>query len=308
MKITHEIRPELLRRKVHVVVVGAGGTGSALLPRLMQLHHAMLALGHPGGLHVMVFDDDTVSDANIGRQGFFPSDVGQHKATVIINRLNMAWGTRWQGIPQRINKSDRVSADIIIGCVDTRKARAAIIGSMTGETSYYLDCGNSENQGQVVLGQLGNAIAMKKWNRLPTVADLFPEAVNPELDKKDDAPSCSVAEALRKQSLVVNMSMATAAFNLLWTLFREGKLNYSGQFINLQSGMSMPIKMDTDVWAKLGYIAPRVPQYILRKLNVKKPRKPAKAIVGLEPPVAPVPVVPVVPVVPAAPVVQTAAA
>lgn len=273
MKVTHEIHSELLRRKVTVMVVGAGGTGSALLPRLMQLHHALLALGHPRGLHVIVYDDDTVSDANIGRQGFFPADVGQYKACVLINRLNQAWGTDWEGIPQRINKSDRVGADIIIGCVDTRKARAAILGSMRNDKAYYLDCGNMENQGQVVLGQIGNYRLMNRWNRLPSVADLFPDAVNPELDKGDDAPSCSVADALRKQSLVVNMAMATAAFNLLWTLFREGKLNYSGQFINLQTGMSMPIRMDTDVWARMGYISPPIPKYVLRKLNAKK-RKP----------------------------------
>lgn len=278
MKITHEIRPSLLRQKVHIVMVGAGGTGSALLPRLMQLHYAMLALGHPGGLHVTLYDNDTVSPSNIGRQGFFPADVGQYKASVLINRLNMAWGTNWEGIPCRINKSDRLSADIFIGCVDTRKARAAIMGCVRSASAYYLDCGNSENQGQVVMGQIGNGVTMKRWDRLPSVGDLFPEAVNPELDAGDDAPSCSVADALRKQSLVVNMAMATAAFNLLWTLFREGKLNYSGQFINLKSGMSMPIRMDTDVWAKMGYIAPQPSKRVLAALN-RKPRvkKPPKA-------------------------------
>lgn len=279
MKVTHEIRPELLRRTVNVVMVGAGGTGSALLPRLMQLHHALIALGHPGGLHVTVFDNDTVSPSNIGRQGFFPADVGQYKAAVLINRLNMAWGTQWEGDTRRVNRSDRIRADIIIGCVDTRKARAAIMGCVSSAHAYYLDCGNSENHGQVVIGQIGNGFTMKKWDRLPSVADLFPESVNPELDKGDDAPSCSVADSLRKQSLVVNMAMATAAFNLLWTLFREGKLNYSGQFINLKSGMSMPIRMDTDVWAKMGYIAPPAP---VRKSRAKKPKQaPPQEVVAL---------------------------
>ena len=256
MKITHSIHKDLLTRAVKVVVVGAGGTGSALLPRLMQLHSAMLALGHPGGLDVTVYDSDTVSESNIGRQGFLPSDIGLNKATVLVNRLNMCWGTQWHAIPARINKSDRLFPDIIIGCVDTRKARAAIKGCVASSRAYWLDCGNALDSGQVVLGELGSEALMKKQERLPTVADLFPEMVDPSLDATDDAPSCSVADALRKQSLVINMAMATEAFNLLWTLFRTGSVNYSGKFINLKSGTAAPIRMDTDVWARMGYVAP----------------------------------------------------
>jgi len=40
----------MLERSWNVVVVGAGGTGSAVLPSLARLHHAMLELGHPGGI------------------------------------------------------------------------------------------------------------------------------------------------------------------------------------------------------------------------------------------------------------------
>lgn len=262
MKVTHKIQSALLTRAVKIHLVGVGGTGSALLPRLMQLHFAMLALGHPAGLHVVAFDNDTVSESNIGRQGFFPCDVGQNKAMLLINRLNMAWGTSWDGIPNRIKKSDRIQTDIMIGCVDTRKARAAILGSISESShTYYVDSGNAENSGQVVIGEIGNKSIMNNPDRLPSVADLFPEMVNPELDSKDDRPSCSVAESLKKQSLVINTAMATEVFNILWTLLRTGTLNYSGKFINLDSGTGTPIRMDTDVWARMGYIAP-----------VKKPR------------------------------------
>ena len=57
-------------------VIGAGGTGSQMLMGLAQLHTAMIALGHPGGLDVTVIDSDQVSEANVGRQMFYPSDVG----------------------------------------------------------------------------------------------------------------------------------------------------------------------------------------------------------------------------------------
>lgn len=268
MKIIHKIHKELLMRTIQIHVVGIGGTGSALLPRLMQLHFAMLALGHPGGLHVTAYDNDTVSESNIGRQGFFPCDVGHNKATLLINRLNMAWGTSWDGIPNRINKSDRIKTDIIIGCVDTRKARASILGCVESSCAYYLDSGNGENSGQVILGEIGSPATMSRLDRLPTVADLFPEMVDPSLDAKDDRPSCSVAESLKKQSLVINMAMVTEIFNLLWTLIRTGELKYSGKFVNLESGISPPIRIDTETWARMGYVASP------KKERASKPRLP----------------------------------
>lgn len=261
MKFKHSIHANLLLKAIHVVVVGAGGTGSALLPRLMQLHFAMKELGHPGGLQVTVYDDDVVSPSNIGRQCFYPADVGQSKAVLLINRLNMAWGTQWAAFPNRLNKSDRITPDIVIGCVDSRKGRAAIIGSVASPHCYYIDSGNSENSGQVVLGEIGKS--SKTDPRLPHVADLFPDMVNVELDAKDDKPSCSVAEALQKQSLVINNTMANEIFNLMWILIRHGHLNYHGRFINLETGTSVPIKVDTDVWKRMGYAAP----------EPKKPRK-----------------------------------
>lgn len=257
MKFHHNIKPVLLQRAVKVVVVGAGGTGSALLPRLMQIHFSMLALGHPGGLDLVVYDDDTVSPANIGRQGFLPCDIGMNKAIVLVNRLNMGWNTKWKAVPRRVDQSVRLDADVVIGCVDTRKARKAILESISAQHAYYLDGGNSENSGQVLIGEVGDVRVMADANRLPTVADLFPEMVNADLDAKDDMPSCSVADSLRKQSLVINMAIAVEMFNLLYMLFRHGKLTYSGKFINLESGVGSPIRIDTATWERMGYVAPK---------------------------------------------------
>ena len=45
-------------------------------------------------------DADTVSETNCVRQPFSASDVGQNKATVLVNRINMFWGTKWR--PNRL--------------------------------------------------------------------------------------------------------------------------------------------------------------------------------------------------------------
>lgn len=98
----------------------------------------------------------------------------------------------------------------------------------------------------------------KRETRLPHVGDLFPELVDPKGDKADTAPSCSMADALRKQSLVINQAIAVQAFNLLWTLFRTGTLKYSGVFVNLEVGRTNPLPIDPVAWARFGYgVAPK---------------------------------------------------
>ena len=109
----HHLAPELLSREVRVAVIGAGGTGSQMLMGLAQLHTAMLALGHPGGLDVTVIDADQVSEANVGRQMFYPSDVGLPKATVLVNRINMAMGTGWKAETRRVTAAERDRKSVV---------------------------------------------------------------------------------------------------------------------------------------------------------------------------------------------------
>ncbi|ABF13094.1 MULTISPECIES: PRTRC system ThiF family protein [Cupriavidus] len=267
MTFVHRIPEDMLLRAWRVSVVGAGGTGSALLPNLARLHHAMLELGHPGGIDCTVYDDDTVSETNVGRQGFYPVDVGQYKATLIVNRLNNLMGTRWEAHTRRVGSGDRFVCDMVIGCVDSRAARKAIVGAMQrGAGGYYLDCGNNADDGQVILGQIGG----KAKERLPHVGDLYPQLLDPKGDKADTAPSCSMAEALQKQSLVINMAIAVQAYNLLWTLFRTGTLQNCGAFVNLLTGRTSPLPVDPVVWERFGY------KLGARKARAK--RKPAQSV------------------------------
>lgn len=264
--MNHQIPSHLLDREVKVAVVGAGGTGSHILTGLAQLHAAMVALGHPGGLDVKVVDDDLVSESNIGRQMFFPSDVGLPKATVLVNRINMTMGTSWNAVVERVTDDSRLNSDIVIGCVDNRKARKAILAAVSRSGGgYWLDVGNRLNDGQVVLGEV-----LSSWNknapanRLPHAADLFPEIVDESQESADDGPSCSLAEALGKQSLFVNRGVALYALNLLWELFRHGQISYHGVFVNLKTARATPLAIDPDVWKRFGY-KPKKPRASRKK-------------------------------------------
>jgi sulfur-carrier protein adenylyltransferase/sulfurtransferase len=57
----HMLDSELLRRSVRVLLIGCGGSGSAVAGGLPYLHQAMLIAGHPGGLHVTVMDGDIIT-------------------------------------------------------------------------------------------------------------------------------------------------------------------------------------------------------------------------------------------------------
>lgn len=48
-------------------LIGAGGTGSQVLTALARMNHALIELGHAGFI-VKLWDDDKVSEANLGRQ------------------------------------------------------------------------------------------------------------------------------------------------------------------------------------------------------------------------------------------------
>lgn len=257
----HYLHPHMASHPIKVLQVGAGGTGSRMLEHLICLHRALLALGHPGGIELMLVDDDTVSAANIGRQAFYPCDLGAPKAHVLINRANMAMGdmgTVWRAEMSRLDtRSNLSNFDLVIGAVDSRSGRLAILRGLeraTGGTRYWLDCGNSSHDGQVVLGEVtsANRKTDNQW-RLPHAAELFPQLVQPKLDKvADDTPSCSLAEALEKQSLFINSAMSLFAANLLYQLFTKGEIEVHGAFVNLPSMTVLPIAIDHEEWARMG--------------------------------------------------------
>src|SRR5438094_9921090 len=129
----HMLDPELLRRAVRVLVIGCGGSGSAIASGLPYLHQAMLVAGHPGGLQVTIMDGDIISPANCVRQPFCSAEIGLAKPVVMVSRLNLFWGLHWTAVAENLTaKTDVSNFDIVIGCVDTRGARRLIEDRVTG--------------------------------------------------------------------------------------------------------------------------------------------------------------------------------
>jgi PRTRC genetic system ThiF family protein len=260
----HRLHEELLAREVRILVVGCGGTGSAIVAGLPYLHQAMLVQGHAYGLHVTVMDGDTISPFNCVRQPFSQSEIGLYKGIVLVNRINLFWGLHWRAIPSPLTTQTLAAGyapsygeptlrpDIVVGCVDTRAARATIAKSTVGLSGvgYWLDLGNSSSSGQFVLGEPQNARNRRSRTRLRTVAELYSEVVDAALDD-DSEPSCSAIEALERQECFVNAVLAQHALALLARLFRYGEISHHGGFVNVATSRSVPLAVDPLLWHRI---------------------------------------------------------
>jgi PRTRC genetic system ThiF family protein len=244
----HILPLEWRSRKISVDLIGVGGTGSQVLTGLARLHLAIVALGGLG-LTVRAFDPDTVSEANVGRQLFSLADVGLHKSDVLIHRINCYFGLDWESLPMRYapdaSRGGYNGGDLTITCVDSAKARREIYFALQKNQPrhvdhvYWLDCGNARQSGQVFLTQLPSTVKGEP-GRLPSLPFWLPEIFDESIPE-DDAPSCSLAEALENQDLFVNQAIATWALHLLWSFIREGGLDVCGYWISLESGMVAPV-------------------------------------------------------------------
>lgn len=254
MITAHYIEPYLRNpgHKVTVDIAGIGGTGSQMLTGLARISEALRSMGHPG-LHVTAWDDDIVTDANIGRQLFSSSDIGMNKAQVLVTRINRFFGYDWEAQPEIFG--GQKSSNITISCIDTAMGRVMLGMKIEGAAKkrmqpfdrryYWMDLGNLHKTGQVVLGTIAPVqqpkVSHKTKASLKTVTQKFPQLKT----IKDDllGPSCSLAEALNKQDLFINSIMAQFGCNLLWKLFRDGMIKHHGCYVNLESLTVNPIKI-----------------------------------------------------------------
>ncbi|MGV4463003.1 PRTRC system ThiF family protein [Ornithobacterium rhinotracheale] len=248
---------------ISINLIGAGGTGSQVLTALGRMHHALVQLGH-AGFDLTLWDDDTISQANLGRQLFAESEVGMYKSIALINRVNRFFGTNWKAKYIKFtkdcqkNNSHEIVSNLYISCVDSVQARfeiADIINNCSQNSGhfqrtqprYWLDFGNSQSTGQVILSTIGKHEQPKSEKfttikKLPFITDEFASLLK-QSEKTDDTPSCSLADALHKQDLFINSTLAQMGTSLLWDMFRNGFIKHRGFFLNLKDYRSQPLSL-----------------------------------------------------------------
>ncbi|SFT05281.1 PRTRC system ThiF family protein [Sphingobacterium wenxiniae] len=246
---------------IEVNLIGAGGTGSKVLTALMEMSHSLTELGH-AGLQVRLWDDDIITEANLGRQRFAPSETGMYKSVALINRVNRFMGTNWKAETKKFERNDlgglpeNTKATIYITCVDNVQTRFDVTEMLKtmnirrnhrDEAKYWIDFGNSRDTGQVILSTIGtikqpDSEKYETVASLPMVTDEFGELLK-QSEQTDNTPSCSLAEALEKQDLYINTTLAQMGCSLLWNMFRFGMTENRGFFLNLKNFQSQPLKI-----------------------------------------------------------------
>lgn len=245
---------------IRVNVIGAGGTGSKFMTALMEINHSLLELDHPG-LEVHLWDGDIITPANIGRQRFAESENGLFKSQAIINRLNRWAGTNWKAISKKFQRDENgeipnhAGASIYVSCTDTVASRFEILeiiqelsekyGYHRDKGKYWLDLGNTQYTGQAILSTIGKieqpkSKKFKPFDTLPSVIEEYGKTMVAS-EIHDNTPSCSMAEALLKQDLFINSTIAQMGASLLWNLLKTGMTENRGFFLNLQNFKTQPI-------------------------------------------------------------------
>ena len=244
---------------VTINLVGAGGTGSQVLTCLARLDVTLRALGHPG-FFVTLYDPDEVMEANIGRQLFGYSDFGLNKAVCLISRVNNFFGNNWKAVPRLFpatvkDNAEDYMANITITCTDNVNSRldmwkvlksAKNVGCQTDYRTplYWMDFGNAQTTGQAIIGTVQKKIPQPESKIYETVDSLkvITQYVNYSAVKvKDSGPSCSLAEALLKQDLFINSTLAQLGCDILWKMFRNGLIEHQGLYLNLNTVKVNPI-------------------------------------------------------------------
>ncbi len=211
--------------RLTVVLVGVGGTGSALAPALARLAHHLRGKGTT--MTLLFVDHDTVEEKNIGRQNFCPAEVGCNKAETMALRLNAALGLAITAVPapftaERFREwtagcERRPGANLLVAAVDNYLARREIAGVVTAQKGRWhcLEVANEYSSGQVLLGNVTEPDVVK-LDKLGLCSGLpSPYAQEPMLLEPPPADanplSCADLTLREEQSPVVNRMAAAIA-------------------------------------------------------------------------------------------------
>lgn len=114
-----------------VTLIGAGGTGSMILPAIVPTYD------------VEIYDGDDYEEKNITRQIFSADSIGRNKADTLAEVFNNGHKDV-TSVPHMITGNEAISSDVIICCVDNNNARLAAQSLADNHNIPLIICGNEE--------------------------------------------------------------------------------------------------------------------------------------------------------------------
>lgn len=242
-------------RVVELTLVGCGGTGSFLALHLGRLAwHAREQ--HGIEMRMTFVDPDVVEHKNVGRQNFVAAEVGWPKAEALARRYGLGFGLGIRFFnealkPEHVEQGRRYRdgwLHMVVGCVDNVAARRGILDICKGwnDRLWWMDCGNHDQSGQVVLGN-GETVEMSPLGFC--VGLPWPGVRHPELVRKSGnrgiresgngdtgMGDCAVDALMDAQSLMVNQAAAGWAASYVYRLVVARDVDCWGTYFDLGAG------------------------------------------------------------------------
>ena len=208
-------------RNHHIVVVGNGGTGSNLVPHLCQWAYSVQ---EKEKISITLADEDIVEPSNIGRQFFIEPEVGKNKAKMLQRRYHRAWNVNVSYYPYYIREAEslikllkppachngQATLAILVSCVDNHFSRRIFHKVFYKlDDMIYLDAGNAEFHGQVVMG-----MRFQGKTLLKPLGEIDPN-VYEEQDEIEVGGTCNREVIKQPQNLLANLWAATVLLTFL---------------------------------------------------------------------------------------------
>jgi len=234
---------------VSILQVGAGGTGSYLAEFLSQLLYSLKETEKK--ISYTIADGDVVEEKNLSRQKFIPADLGRHKSEVLAERYGRAHGISIGYCTEYVESIDMLRdlldtqarsshyyapLPVLVGFVDNNRSRQMFHRFFEeADTLLYLDAGNEEWVGQVVVGCKENGKVL-----LPPVGELYPDVLEDRNTLFKSEESCTQRSEESPQNVAANILSAFSLFSVLNTVLTAGEIHTGHIVFNAQCGYARP--------------------------------------------------------------------
>ncbi|MBI4284524.1 MAG: ThiF family adenylyltransferase [Chloroflexi bacterium] len=218
-----------------VTVAGCGGTGGFVAEGLSRLL--------PGHASLVLIDHDRVEARNLTRQNFTREDLGQFKSESLARRLARRYGRPIAFSTFPFAMVQVTTPGMIIGCVDNGLARRDIAARVKGfstiglinqgyvsRPNWWVDAGNGENYGQLLIGNSDEAIFEKDiCYALP-----LPTLQRPELLAQAPPQERNCVQ-IAEQGPTINLALASLVLEVVRRLI-EGSCPWMQLYLDLAEG------------------------------------------------------------------------
>lgn len=210
---------------IHIVMLGAGGTGGHIAPHLYRLLHSLFRPSE-----VVICDGDRVEKKNLVRQNFVECDLGQNKARVLAERYASAFGLNAcyfadyveteSKLIELLTPAEKDALVILIGAVDNNRSRQLCNTVFyKSQDLIYIDAGNGVTTGQVVCGVRKGGRTLRR-----PVAGYYSDILDAS-DKFPTEMSCAEASVSNPQAITANLMAATLVLTMLYNILSAGELD-----------------------------------------------------------------------------------